>query len=142
MHRYRRAEAKGCDDDRTPSESLNCRRARWNTEGGSIPHKPPHGPVTKPAAHRVHPQGSSQIGPAHTYRPRASSTTRGPCPGLDIGPGPDVAEGEPCDGLGEVRVPTTPVVDNAGALGAEASCDLAGADEVVCIHHASHDPPG
>jgi hypothetical protein len=33
-------------------------------------------------------------------------------------------------------------VDDAGALGAEARCDLAGADEVVGIHHSSHDRPG
>jgi|APTNR8051073442_1049403.scaffolds.fasta_scaffold01112_13 hypothetical protein len=71
-----------------------------------------------------------------------SKTTSGAGPGRNIGPGPDVAEGEPRYGLGEVRVPAAPVVDNTWALGAEASCDLAGADEVVCIHHASHDPPG
>lgn len=71
-----------------------------------------------------------------------SEPTRGAGPGRDVGPRPDVTEGKPCNGLREVGVSAAPVVDNAGALGAEAGRDLAGTDEIVGIHHSSHDPPG
>lgn len=71
-----------------------------------------------------------------------SESASGLCPGLHVRPRPDVTECEASDWLRELGVPAAPVVDDTRALRTEACRYLAGADEIVGIHHSSHDPPG
>lgn len=45
-------------------------------------------------------------------------------PPLDLGPVPDVADAEACDGLGKIVVPPTPGVHRLGLIEPETVCNL------------------
>ena len=72
----------------------------------------------------------ARMPPSRTSTTSLREPTRRLRPPLDVGPGPHEPYAQPGDGLGEVGVPTPPVVDELRPLRPETVRDLGGPNEV------------